>query len=238
MATPDIKDIFEKGRSFQVDEGGPKYYIVPPEAEDIKKADWHYSKVYNKAFIDGVATIAEMRDALIDRGLIGEKFESKMTELQIELNSLLDAMNSESNDDIKKELAIKVAQQRDKILSWNQRASSPLSQTCESISDDSRIEFLTSCMVVNEDGSRVWKTYDDFVKEPNQALAIQARYSCMLFIQGSDDNFFDTLPENQVLRQLAETDEANEANEEPAEVVEEKPEKKPKPKKSKKKDNS
>ena len=85
MAANDLNDIFDKGRSFQVNDDGPLYYIVPPEAEDIKKADWHYSKVYNKAFVDGVTTVAEMRDALLERGLIGEKFEAKMTELRTEL---------------------------------------------------------------------------------------------------------------------------------------------------------
>ena len=136
-------------------------------------------------------------------------------------------MQATADSDKKRALALKVAEQREKIYAWNQRASAPLSQCCESIADDNRIEFLTSCMVRNEDGSKVWSDYDSFVKEKNQALAIQARYSTMLYLQGLDDNFFDNLPENQVLRELAEQDVVDEetiitdAGLEEAEIIEE-----------------
>ena len=184
----DLNDIFEDGRSFELSDG-TKYYIIPPEAEDIRKADWHYSKIYNKAFVDEVTTIAEMRDALESRGLIGPEFDNKIEEMRLELESLVDRMEKESDSDKKRKLANKVAAQRDRIFAWNQRASSPLSQTCESIADDARIEYFTSCMVVDEDGEKVWDNYDEFVKDKNQELALQARFSVMLYMQGLDDNF-------------------------------------------------
>jgi hypothetical protein len=214
----DLKDIFEDGRSFELSDG-TKYYIVPPEAEHIRKADWTYSKIYNKAFVDGVTTIAEMRDALEARGLIGTEFDDKIEEMRLELESLVDKMETAEDPDKKRILANKVAAQRDRIFAWNQRASSPLSQTCESIADDARIEYFTSCMVVDEDGERVWDSYDEFLQDKNQELALQARFSCMLFMQGLDDNFLEQMPENIALKELDE-----------AETIVEEKEEKPKPK--------
>ena len=38
------------------------YYLVPPNAEDIRGADWNYSKTYTKCLVEGITTSAEMMD--------------------------------------------------------------------------------------------------------------------------------------------------------------------------------
>jgi hypothetical protein len=87
----ELKDIFENGRSFEK-EDGTRFYVVPPEADEIRKAQWHYSKIYNQAFVDGVTTVAEMRDALVKRGLLGEYFDTKSEQLRSELDELISEM--------------------------------------------------------------------------------------------------------------------------------------------------
>lgn len=207
----ELKDIFEKGRSFEK-EDGTVFYIVPPEAEEVRKANWHYSKIYNQAFVDGVTTVAEMRDALIKRGLLGEGFDDKAESLRAELDSLLSEMSEISDKDEKRILASRSAEKRDEIASWNQRASAPLSQTCESLADDARVEYLTSCMVRDESGNRVWDSYDEYVETDDQDLALLGRFEVMLFLQGLDSDFMSQLPERLVLD--AEDDEV-ETDEEP-----------------------
>jgi hypothetical protein len=58
-------------RSFEFvgEDGTVTYYLGLPSAEQIRKADWHYSKIYNKALVEGVATEAEMLDILKSRNI-------------------------------------------------------------------------------------------------------------------------------------------------------------------------
>jgi len=228
MANKDLKDVFENGRSFQMEDSGLMYYIIPPDAESAAKAKWHYSKMYSKAFMDGVSTVAEMRDALLKRGLIGEAFDSKLQELINDRDIMVSELESVSDIDEREALAIKIAEKRDEIYAWSQRASAPLSQTAESLAEDSQTDFLTTCMVVGEDGKKIWADYDSFVKEKDQMLAMRARYECIMFLQGFESDFLENLPENKILREVMEErqKEAEAEAEEDVEVEEEKPKKK------------
>jgi hypothetical protein len=77
-----------------------------------------------------------------------------------------------------------------------------MSNTCEQIADDSRLEYLTSRMVEREDGSKFWESYDDFLKERSQALAVRARFEVMLYLQGLESNFMEKTPEALAMKEV------------------------------------
>ena len=80
-------------RSFE----GPdesKYYIVPPNANDIREADWNYSRTYTRSLTEGITTSAEMMDILRRRGIVGPEFEQRAAELTTQLNEkIFDLLN-------------------------------------------------------------------------------------------------------------------------------------------------
>ncbi len=62
------------------------YYIAAPTADDVRGADWQYSKMYTKSLVEGITTSAEMIDILMRRGIVGPEFEQRQKELTDDLS--------------------------------------------------------------------------------------------------------------------------------------------------------
>lgn len=180
------------------------YYIAAPTAEDIRGADWEYSKSYTKSLVAGITTTAEMTDILMRRGIIGPEFEKRSNELATELAAKIDALQKSTNSQEKAELAYKVATARDELFQWNQRLSAPLGNTCEQIADDARLEYLTSRLIVSDSGKRLWETFENYLNENEQSLSQQSRFETMLYLQGLDSKFLENTPEAVAMRELQE----------------------------------
>jgi len=178
------------------------YFIVAPTAEDIRGADWQYSKTYTNSLVEGITTSAEMMDILMRRGIIGPEFEQRARELALLLNEKITDLEEEADLDRKRDLSIEVAIAREELFQWNQRLNGPMSNTCEQIADDSRLEFLTSKIVQDTEGKRVWEAFDDYKTEKDQELATRARFETMLFLQGFDSDFIEQTPEARAMREV------------------------------------
>jgi len=189
-------------RKFESPDGKESYYIAMPTAEDIRGADWNYSKIYTKCLVEGITTAAEMMDILMRRGIIGPEFEQRQRELNNELAKKVIKLEGPKGLDEKQLLAMEVANLREELFNWNQRLNGPMSNTCEQIADDARLEYLTSRITEREDGTKVWETYEDFLSEKNQALAIRSRFEIMLYLQGLESDFLDQTPEAVALREI------------------------------------
>ncbi|MHA1832946.1 MAG: hypothetical protein ACTSV7_03065 [Candidatus Baldrarchaeia archaeon] len=199
MAEEEKKD---ERRSFLGPDELTSFYVAAPTAEDIRGADWTYSKTYTKCLVEGITTSAEMMDILMRRGIIGPEFEQRGEELTIGLNEKIMELESAGDMDEKRTSAIGVANSREELFQWNQRLNGPMSNTCEQIADDARLEFLTANMIENEDGSKVWDSYDTYLKEKSQALALRARFEVMLYLQGLDSNFLEGTPEAMAMKEI------------------------------------
>lgn len=178
------------------------YYIAVPTAEDIRGADWQYSKNYTNSLVEGITTSAEMMDILMRRGIVGPEFEQRATELTIRLNERIIKLDESETMEDKREVAVLVANAREELYQWNQRLNGPMSNTCEQIADDARLEYLTSCIIQKSDKSRLWNNIDEFLSEQNNQLAIKARFEVMLFLQGLESNFLESTPEAVAMKEV------------------------------------
>jgi len=189
-------------RFFLDADGETKHYIMPPTAEAIRGADWQYSKVYTKCLMEDIPTSSEMLDILNRRGIIGTEFEQRSVELAQILNQKIEVLDSATDFDVKREAAVEVAAAREDLFQWNQRLNGPMNNTAEQISDDARLEYLTACMIVDANKVRVWKDYEDYLKETDQPLALKSRFEVMLYVQGLDSDFLDHTPEADAMREV------------------------------------
>jgi hypothetical protein len=189
-------------RSFTGPDGESVYYIATPDAESIRGADWQYSKTYTRCLMEGITTSAEMLDILTRRGIVGPDFEKRANELGVKLNEKIDALNATEDLEEKRDLSLEVAAAREELYQWNQRLNGPMNNTCESMSDDARLEYLTSCLVQDESGTRVWKDYDEFLTDKSNALPVKARFEVMLFLQGLESNFLEQTPEAVAMKEV------------------------------------
>lgn len=196
------KNIEEIRRSFLGPDAETLYYIAAPTAENIRAADWQYSKSYTNCLVEGITTSAEMMDILMRRGIIGPEFEQRAIELTASLNEKIVKLEEAESIEEKRELAIIVANAREELYQWNQRLNGPMSNTCEQIADDARLECLTSCIIQHADGKCVWESFDEFLKERDNQLAIKARFEVMLFLQGLDSNFLESTPEAMAMKEV------------------------------------
>lgn len=198
------KDNVEELRTFE-GPNGKMYKIVAPTADDIRGADWNYSKTFTKSLVEGITTAAELQDILRMRGIIGPNFEKRAEELATNLNEKILEMQNEKDNATKRSLAEEVSEIREELFQWNQRLNGPMSNTCEQLSDDARVEYLTSRMVTDENLEKVWDSYDAYLVEKDNALAVRARYNVMLYLQGLDTDFMDYVPEAIAVREIEES---------------------------------
>jgi hypothetical protein len=190
-------------RSFEGPDGS-FYFVASPAAEDIRAADWQYSKTYTNSLVEGITTSAEMQDILMRRGIIGPEFEARAHELALTLNERITDLDNAITNEEKRNFSIAVAQAREELFQWNQRLSGPMSNTCEQLADDARLECLTSRIVVDKDGKKVWNSFDSYLTEKNNQLAMRARFEVMLFLQGLDSDFLDRTPEAMAMKEVEE----------------------------------
>lgn len=197
MEKQEISDRFFLGSDEET-----KYYIVPPTAESIRGADWQYSKVYTKCLMENIPTSAEMLDILTRRGIIGSEFEQRAVELAQILEKKIKELDEAFDINSKREAAVEVAAAREELFQWNQRLNGPMNNTAEQISDDARLEYLTSCSIVDANGIKIWPTYEDYLKETDQTLPLKARFEVMLYIQGLDSDFLNNTPEAKAMHEV------------------------------------
>ena len=195
-------------RSFSLD--GQTYYIKQPTAADIRDSDWNYSKVYSKSLVDGIYTSSEMRDILKKRGIIGPEYDKRAQELADMLETTLTNMYTLSLDEKRKEAAEEAEDIRNEIFQWNHRLNGPMSNTCEQMADDAKLEFLTSRIIVSDKDELVWKDYTAFLGDSNPILPSRAKFEVMLYLQGLDSDFLDQVPEAVVLKDIENKETAEE----------------------------
>ena len=208
MATPeDVRDVLDARREFSIELDGEtiSYFIANPTGEDIRKADWQYSKIYNQAILDDLLTQAQMIDLLKKQGVISEDYATEVEEARSRLAAeiyKLEALPESTVDTDREEAALSVAATRDELFRLNQRVNGPMGNTCENISEDARVEFLTSRVLQRQDGSKLWEDFDAYLNEENTALSVKSRFEVMLWMQGLNSDFLENTPEQQTLREV------------------------------------
>lgn len=222
-------------RKFTV-EGVGDLFVGIPTADDIRGADWEYSRVYSKALMEGLATSGEMVEILKKRGIVGETHDRKVEDVRDKIGQKIVEMELTSDRDARRKLALEVSSLREELFQLNQKVNGPMGNTCEQIAEDARVEYLTANLIQDGSGKKMWDNFDSYKLEQNRALAFQSRFEVMLFLQGLDPDFLDKTPERIVLRELAEQDKAKLKVEDVEDSVESTPaaEEKPKPARKKK----
>ena len=205
-----VKEVLDNRREFTLETPAGEilhFYIAAPTGEDIRKADWQYSKVFNQAIVDGFLTQSQMLDLLKEKGILSQEYTDNLETTRISLGAELFKLenlmeNAEEQD--RENTALEIARLRDELFQLNQKINGPMANTCENLAEDARTDFLTSRVVQKKNKDRYWETFDDYKNEDNTALAVKARFEVMLWMQGLDSNFLENTPEQAALREIAQ----------------------------------
>jgi len=193
-------------RSFQMEDSEDVYYIKPPTGEDVRQADWHYAKMFNQALKDGFLTSSEILNQLKERKVVGDDYEQDLSDLQGKITEKLIYLEGLPEDqfDERRELALEISKLRGELYEMNHRVNGPLSNSCENLAEDARLSYLTSKVVVKEDESLIWESFDEFQQDRRSTLVAKSKFEVMLWLQGLPSDFISSLPENKVIEEARE----------------------------------
>lgn len=207
----DVKEILDSRREFTLESPDSEinhYFISNPTGEDIRKADWQYSKVYNQAIVDGFLTQSQMVGVLKEKGIINDDYTERLDRVRTSLAAelfKLENLLEEAPEEEREVTAMEVASLRDELFQINQTVNGPMGNTCENLAEDARTEYLTSRIIQRKDGEKLWKDFGDYQEEENTALCVKSRFEVMLWMQGLGSDFLENTPEQKVLRGIAQS---------------------------------
>ena len=201
----------DRERTFETrkeDDALLKLKIVAPTSEQILEADLQYRKVYSKALRLGIIVQAEAERFVKERKLLDADLEAEIKKCQEEIAGLeIKLANKEMSREDGFVAANKLTGVRDELMRFNKKVTAIFDTTCENLSDEYRMQYLTVMITRNEDGSAFFKDYEDFSKRTDERATVDAVRHTILTMARLKDNFLMDLPENKWLKDNGFVDE-------------------------------
>ena len=190
-------------RTFTVNE--KNYLIKKPTSRVSQEAQRVYSSEFMKSLEQGLMVKAKLKKFLQDHGVWTEEQEKEEERISKKINQLEVELYKGGKDKKRISLAegkAKAIEMKDLRLKYAQliaERQSYESNTAESMADNARFDFLVSECTFNEDGTKVYSSYEDYQVRSNEELAYEAASTLAQFLYSLEDDFAKKLPENQFL---------------------------------------
>lgn len=168
---------------------GEIIYTRLPNVVETQEADWEYSRVFNKAVEAGIPPRQVVLKRLMQQNIWTVSDEENLSDLRVTLDEIVTEaeglLKQEPPDQSKiDELTKRAEVTRTALFAQQQKLNSLLSHTAETKAEDAKIYVLTSIITENKDGTRVWKTSEDFFKETDTERINSAVLQWMLLSAG------------------------------------------------------
>lgn len=216
--------------------GDKTYYVAKPTAPDEGKAKLQQSKTFSQALENGACLKVQLNKVLKQRKIWDEEDDKEIEELTEKLAENLNKLEEGGFDIMEaRKLAIETYRLRMAVVAKGAVLREHNSLTAEGQADDAYFDTLVACCCYNEDGTKVFKNYEDYINKSEEEYAVLLAQELSKIIYGNLD-YIKELPENQFLQEfgfindnLEYIDEnGNRVNDDYEPVVEENKEEKPK----------
>lgn len=190
-------------------EDGQQIVVVvkKPTNDQLKQADIHKAKAWNKAFKEGVMTKAEVEKIMVDRGIWSEeksKIEARLSQEILELEKRLYRGDGKASPKLSdgRDIALEMRQKRIELRDLISERLAADDNTAESLADNARFDFLVyKCSYNGETDQPLFDSYEDYNSQGSSRPAIAAAQLLARMIYDLDSDFESKLPENAFLRQ-------------------------------------
>lgn len=147
-----------------------------PSQKVLNKAELIYRAKFSEALRNGLLLSAEATKVLKERGLWDAAQEVEEREMRDEIAKLEGKLEDKTlSNKAGKDLCSKIADLRVKLSEHGSVVSSTMENTCESIANDERNQFLTAeCVYYADSSQKVYKDVDDFKSRRDKPGAIDA----------------------------------------------------------------
>lgn len=167
-----------------------KVELRHPTRRDEMEADNERSKAFTRFLLEGLKTEAEMKKIAEERGIWTQEDEDGLTKVQQEMIDLQVEI-AQAKGTKKRGLQKKLLDARKKWVEIFARKNAIFSHTVDNKAENVWWQFLCQRCAFKEDGTLVWPTYEEFLKEANSNPSAILITEFMTFYHGLSENFFD-----------------------------------------------
>lgn len=180
------------------------YKAVKPNQIINAEARKKYTEAYNSALDNGSIPRDKLQDYLLKKGIIDQSDIKKIEDMQTKIDKLLEPLNKggiklkEMIDRAKEASDIRASlyEARQNIFKYDHL-------TAESVAEDAKIMYYIWACFRNQDGTYVWKTFDEFKNSTDSDLQTKAAQEVNEILYPDSDfdivKVFAGLPENEFL---------------------------------------
>ena len=198
---------------------GKTYYVGKPTANDEAKAKLQQSRTFNAALEGGACLRKQLNKVLKARKIWDDEDDKELEDISNEIQEGIQKLEEGGIDVMEaRELAIKVNNLRMQMINKISVLNENKSLTAEGQADDAYFDTLVACCCFNEDGSKVFKSYDDYITKSKEEVSAQLARKVSEIIYGNMDYVKD-LPENKFLSEFGFLNENMEYINESGELV-------------------
>ena len=189
-------------RDFTVN--GKEYAVRVPTVQEIKEANETRSRTFNDALQRGDMLREQLESELRKRELWNDQREMEYQTLRREV---VDGEYKLQKGGIKlktaKQIALKMAENRNKMVELLSSRTDLDSNTCEGKADAARFNYLFACcLVYGESGEHYFPNkLDDYLLNQDDPVAAHGATEFYYLLSGSD-TIDDKLPENKFLKKF------------------------------------
>lgn len=184
-----------------------KVIVKRPDAEQRKIAQLYANKALREALDSGAMIKARLQDYLRKQGLWDDDKEKDSQELLKKIREgekqLKMGGKTASGDKFTlvqaKELALNMRRWRNQHTLLVAKVNELDEYTAESLAENARFEALLWQCIRDEEGNRVFDTYDDYEKNKSEPFVIDAAEQLGFLLWNLDPDFEKNLPENKFL---------------------------------------
>lgn len=175
------------------------YYISKPSAEDEAQARLQQSKVFNKALEGGACLKSQLNKILKQRKIWDENDDKEVKELSEKIEANVAKLDEGGFEIMEaRKLAIETNDLRMKLINKMSILREHNTFTAEGQADDAYFDTLVSLCCYNEDGEKIFKSYEDYLNHATEERSQFLAKELSGIIYGNLDYIKD-FPENKFL---------------------------------------
>jgi hypothetical protein len=175
-------------------------FIKKPGVKDYRDSQAAYNKTFRSALENGAILKQKLQNYMKEQGVWDDAKEKRYQTILDQIGAKELAIKAGGIPLKKaKEIALEMRRLRAEFSTLIAERQSYENNSAEGQADNARFDQLIINCVVNESGTRIWETMEDYEKDSSQPWANKAASELANDIYGLDPNYYDNLPENKFL---------------------------------------
>lgn len=190
-----------KVESFDLEGNDKIVYVVAPNPATSREAQMEYNRAFKDAIKSGALLKQKLQSVMEEQGVWDEKKQERYDAILAEvMQKELQLQTGGIKLSEAKKIALEIRDLRIEFRELIAERNSMDSNTAEGQADNARFAYLGYACLVDEEGNRVFKSFDHYQQNESEPFVIQAARELAQLLYGLDADYENNLAENQFLQ--------------------------------------